>query len=101
MEDIHESGPSDEEKMFKLKLNEAPLDVKDRYYRILLDERTNSAKMHQGKPQPVPLEKQEDLFRIARVASDVDDAVTRARADRDFKNATSKDGRPPIGGAQD
>lgn len=100
MENGHEAE-SQEEKRFELDLKMSSADVRDRYSHILLDEQLRSAKENHGKPQEISIEAREDLFLIAKTTNDVEEARKHIKMQRDWQNATSKDGRPPIGGAQD
>lgn len=92
---------SQEVKRFELDLKSSAPDVRDRYSHILLDEQLRIAKENQSKPQGVSVETRKDLFLIAKITKDVEEARKRVKMQRDWQNATSKDGRPPIGGAQD
>lgn len=100
MENIYEKE-MEETKQFELDLKMSSADVQDRYSHILLDEQLRTAKENQGKPQGIPVETRKDLFLIAKTTKDVEEARKRVKMQRDWQNATSKDGRPPIGGAQD
>lgn len=104
MEDTSRLTPEEMEKNFKTRLVMSPIEVQDRYYAVYLDENLRRAEKHGGKPDPndkLSLEEKEKFFKIAKTTKSKDEARLVIKMERDYDNAHSKDGRPPIGGAQD
>ena len=101
MDNKAELTPKDQEEYFKLDLKNAPHDVQDRYYTLLLDEQVKRAKERKVKPsEPISLEIKENFLRIARVTNDDEEARKALKMENDWERA-SRGGRPPIGGAVD
>jgi hypothetical protein len=101
MENGREFTPEEAERYFKLEIDRLSPDISQKYSRLLLDEQLRAAKNAQGKPQHVPLETREELLELAKSGRSIEDDRLLISMEHDYKTATSKDGRPPIGGAQD
>jgi hypothetical protein len=97
-----ELTPEEAEKSFELDLRELPDDVRSRYNRLYLDLRLKQAKQNQGKPAgSVSLEERQELMLIARTTRSDEEARRAFHMQESWEGATSSEGRPPIGGAQD
>ncbi len=102
MENSPELTPEQLEKYFEYNLRNAPEGARNRYYTLLVKEQLEKAKENNGKPQgSVSLELRENLLRIAKITRDNEEARNLLKMDKAWEGARSKDGRPPIGGAQD
>lgn len=102
MEGGKDLTPEQLEHYFDHDLNSSPKDVQEKYHHLLLDERLKCAEKNGGKPAgPIPLDVREMLLRAAKVPGDTHDSEKALKMERDWNTYTSKDGRPPIGGAQD
>lgn len=86
---------------FQERLDKAPPDVKARYSGILVSEQIRLAKDNKGRPVKIPAEEREHLLNLAFGGHDADAIKMARKMERDWNAATSKDGRPPIGGAKD
>jgi len=98
-----EGGIQDDQtvkKEFALKLSRSPQDVVYRYSGILLREQLKLAKQNKGRSVDIPVEERERFLRLAASGYDKDFVEKMEKMERDWNSATSKDGRPPIGGAQ-
>jgi len=87
-------------KEFALKLGRSPQDVVYRYSGILLGEQLKLAQKNKGRPVDIPVEERERFLRLAASGYDRDSVEKMEKMEKDWNSATSKDGRPPIGGAQ-
>lgn len=102
MEGKTELTPEEEERYFESDLDNLSKDIRERFERLALDEKLRMAKENSGKPKgTIPLEKRKEYLDLAKSDRDIEEARMLARADHGWNRATSKDGRPPIGGAQD
>jgi len=98
----HLITPVKAEKSFEMDLRELPLDVRNRYEFLYLDLRLKQAKKNYGKPAGhIPLEKRQDLVLIAKTTESDEEAKKALEMQESWDKATSRDGRPPIAGAQD
>ena len=89
-----------ERKAFNWRLAAASEKAQLEYYKILTDEQTRRARENNGKPVAIDVEERESfLDKAARIA--LYGSADPQKMERDWEAATSKDGRPPIGGAQD
>ena len=89
-----------ERKAFNWRLAAASENAQLEYYNILTDEQARRAKDNNGKPVVIGVEERESfLDKATRIA--LFGSADPQRMERDWEAATSKDGRPPIGGAQD
>jgi hypothetical protein len=86
---------------FQERLDKTSPDVKARYSGILLSEQIRLAKENKGRPVKIPAEEREHLLTLVIRGYDVDTIKMARKMERDWNAATSKDGRPPIGGAKD
>ncbi|KKR89810.1 hypothetical protein A2434_00080 [Candidatus Woesebacteria bacterium RIFOXYC1_FULL_41_14] len=86
---------------FEERLAKSPQEVRERYSGILLDEQLRLAKENKGRPVKVPLDVREHFLNMAISGRDVDSVRMSRNMAKYWEAATSKDGRPPIGGAQD
>jgi hypothetical protein len=90
------------ERYFESDLANLSKDIRERFERLALDEKLRMAKENSGKPKgPIPLEKRKEYLDLAKSDKDIEEVRMLMGADHDWNKATSKDGRPPIGGAQD
>lgn len=90
-------------KRFELELKNTQRDkpiVYLEYSKLLSEEQIRLAKENSGKPVKIVTERREGLLRQAHINVYIGH-VNPERMERDWEGATSKDGRPPIGGAQD
>lgn len=93
-------SPREEEKSFQLRVHNLPEDERERYERLLHHYRVEQAKKNNGKPVGrVPLEQREEILLSAKATRTFEEAVQALSMKLAFNNATSKEGRPPIGGA--
>lgn len=90
-----------EQKNFEDRLSRVPNGAREKYSRILLDEQLRRAKINNHRPVSIPLEEREDYLELAKSDRSLDEIKMIIKMERDWKAATSKKGRPPIGGAQD
>lgn len=81
-------------------LDETKPAVKEEYYKLLLDMQIESVNKSGGNPEIITIEEREKLLRQAQTNVSTGH-VDPEKMERDWENATSKDGRPPIGGAQE
>lgn len=102
MEGGEKFTPEQLEHYFKHDLEKSPRDVQDKYHHLLLDEQLKRAKENGNRPAgPVPLNIREMILQAANVPGDIEGAKKSLKMARDWETYTSKDGRPPIGGAKD
>jgi hypothetical protein len=81
-------------------LDETKPAVQEEYYRLLLDMQIESVKKSGGSPEIITVEQRKKLLDQAQTNVSMGH-IDPEKMERDWENATSKDGRPPIGGAQD
>jgi hypothetical protein len=98
--------PDQREKYFKLDLMNAPEDVRDRYYKLLLGEQIRMAKLNNNRPAgPVSIDLREMMLEISGRTNNHEEAQKLFKMERDWNNASRTDRhgnvRPPIGGAPD
>lgn len=84
---------------FKYRLSQSPQNVQDRFNSILLGEQTRFLREKHG-PVRVSLEDREHFLRLASSDHTLPEIKRIIDMKRHWNAATSKDGRPPIGGAQ-
>ena len=101
MEKGREITPEEAEKYFNLDLIKSPEDVRNRYSSLLLREQLDLAKKNNGRPMRVSLETRERFLHVAKNTQNDEEARRVIKMEKDWNAATSKDGRPPIGGATD
>ncbi len=102
MENGEKLTPEQLENYFKSDLLGAPAEVRERYHSLLLDEKIRMAKENGNRPAgPVSLKLREMMLESAEKTETVEDAKKAFKMERDWVGHTSKDGRPPIGGAPD
>jgi hypothetical protein len=70
-----------------------------KYHNFLLQEKLELAKKNEGRPVKIPIETKQQI--LGRARSTVINGADPVKVLKDFNAYTSKDGRPPIGGAQD
>lgn len=97
-----ELTPREAERSFELDLSQLPDDERGRYDRLYLDLKLRQARQNHGKPGgPLPLETRQGLMLIAKTTRSDEEARKAFSMQESWERATSKNGRPPIGGAQD
>lgn len=84
---------------FELKLQAANSKVRDEYHRLLLDEHVKLAKENNNHPVAVSIEEREKIFGQADTNVFVGHVDSKKMSNAWDK--ASRDGRGPIGGAQD
>lgn len=90
------------EKSFQLELSNLPDNALSRYDCLCLDLKLREARQNHGKPAgPLSLETRQELMLIAKTTLSDEDARKAFSMQESWDRATSKDGRLPIGGAQD
>ena len=90
------------EKRLALKLLDLEKDqprIHSKYQEFLLREKLELAKKNEGRPVKIPVEEKEKI--LERATSTVIYGADPEKVMKDWESHTSKDGRPPIGGAQD
>ena len=85
---------------FKHRLSQSPQDVQNRFNNILLEEQIRFLRENRG-PAKISLENREHFLRLASSDRTPEEIREALKMERSWNAATSKDGRPPIGGAQD
>lgn len=102
MEGKPELTQEEQERYFESDIKTLPKEIRERYERLALDEKVRMAHENSGRPRgPIPLEKRQEYLKMAKSDRDIEEARMLARAGHEWDRAASKDGRPPIGGAQD
>lgn len=85
---------------FRYRLAQSPQNVQDRFNSILLGEQTRFLR-EKHQPALISLESREHFLRLASSDHTLSEIEKIIKMEKDWNAATSKDGRPPIGGAQD
>lgn len=87
-------------KSFDLRLGAARANIKTEYDQLLIDFQIEGAKGNNGRPITVTVEDRERLLAEAE-RNVIYGHVDPDKMASDWEAATTKEGRPPIGGAQD
>lgn len=98
------TNPELEEKAFKHDLRREPQNVQDDYYQLLSRERAELSKERGGRPPQFSVADKRELLRRAksiRKGASLLGLKNPFKTDSRWRKAHSKEGRPPIGGAQD
>lgn len=89
-----------ERKAFDLRLESASSTIRDEYYSLLSAEQVARAKANKGRPVRLSVEEREAILGQAE-RNIFYGRVDAKKMEKDWEMATSRDGRPPLGGALD